>query len=34
VSLGAGPLRTGIFNLADLYIVAGVALLVLQRNPR
>lgn len=26
VSLGAGPLRTGIFNLADVFIVAGVAL--------
>jgi len=26
VSLGAGPLRTGIFNLADVFIIAGVAL--------
>ena len=25
VSLGVGPLRTGVFNLADVYIMAGVA---------
>ena len=29
VSVGLGPLRTGIFNLADVSIVAGVALLLL-----
>jgi signal peptidase II len=29
VSLGLGPLRTGIFNLADVAIVAGLLLLVL-----
>jgi signal peptidase II len=29
VSLGAGPLRTGIFNLADVFIVVGVLLTVL-----
>jgi signal peptidase II len=29
VSLGIGALRTGIFNLADVWILAGVALLVL-----
>lgn len=29
VSLGLGPLRTGIFNVADLAIVAGLLLLVL-----
>jgi signal peptidase II len=28
VSLGAGPLRTGIFNLADVFIVLGVLLTV------
>jgi signal peptidase II len=28
VSVGAGPLRSGIFNLADLAIMAGVALLL------
>ncbi len=28
VSVGVGPLRTGIFNLADVAIVAGVLLLV------
>ncbi len=28
VSLGAGPLRTGIFNLADVFIVAGVLLTI------
>jgi signal peptidase II len=28
VSLGWGPLRTGIFNLADLAVVTGVALLI------
>ena len=29
VSLGLGSLRTGVFNLADVFIVAGVALLLL-----
>lgn len=29
VSVGLGPLRTGIFNLADVLIIAGVALLLL-----
>jgi signal peptidase II len=29
VSLGVGPLRTGVFNLADVYIMAGVALALL-----
>lgn len=29
VSLGFGPLRTGIFNLADLAVVAGAGILVL-----
>jgi signal peptidase II len=29
VSLGIGPLRTGVFNLADLSILAGVGLLLL-----
>lgn len=29
VRLGVGPLRTGIFNLADVCIVAGVAILLL-----
>ena len=28
VSLGIGPLRTGIFNLADVFVLAGVAILV------
>jgi signal peptidase II len=29
VSVGLGPVRTGVFNLADVCIVAGVALLLL-----
>jgi signal peptidase II len=29
MNVGVGPLRTGIFNVADLAIVAGVVLLVL-----
>ena len=35
VSLGVGPLRTGIFNLADVAVMAGVALLLLsfRRKP-
>jgi signal peptidase II len=32
VSLGIGPLRTGIFNLADVGIVAGVLILLLTRH--
>ena len=34
VSLGAGPLRTGVFNLADVCIVAGFALLLLPPGRR
>ncbi|HEY8123705.1 MAG TPA: signal peptidase II, partial [Myxococcota bacterium] len=36
VSLGVGPLRTGIFNLADVAIMAGAALLLLpiRETPR
>jgi signal peptidase II len=33
VSFGLGPLRTGVFNLADVSIVAGVALLLLSLRP-
>lgn len=32
VSLGIGPLRTGVFNVADVAIVAGVLLLALVRS--
>ncbi len=32
VSLGVGRLRTGVFNLADVWILAGVALLALARR--
>jgi signal peptidase II len=32
VSLGVGPLRTGIFNLADVLILAGIALALLPRR--
>jgi signal peptidase II len=32
VSLGVGPLRTGIFNLADVGISTGIALLLLARS--
>jgi signal peptidase II len=32
VSLGFGPLRTGIFNLADVGIVAGLLILLLPRG--
>jgi signal peptidase II len=28
VSVGVGPLRTGIFNLADVFVMAGVAVLL------
>jgi signal peptidase II len=35
LNLGIGPLRTGIFNVADLSLVAGVVLLVVgARKPR
>jgi signal peptidase II len=34
VSLGIGPVRTGIFNVADLAVVAGFLLLVVHRSPR
>jgi signal peptidase II len=34
VSLGVGPLRTGVFNLADVHILAGAALLFLARARR
>jgi signal peptidase II len=34
VSVGAGPLRTGIFNLADVAIMAGIALLLLPDRAR
>jgi signal peptidase II len=34
VSFGLGPFRTGVFNLADASIMAGVALLLLARKPR
>lgn len=35
LNLGIGPVRTGIFNVADLAIVAGVVLLALgRREPR
>jgi signal peptidase II len=33
MNLGVGPVRTGIFNVADLAIVAGVAMLVARRRP-
>lgn len=33
VSIGAGPLRTGVFNAADVFLVAGV-LLILARSLR
>jgi signal peptidase II len=33
LNLGIGPLRTGIFNLADVALVAGVALLWWDRRP-
>jgi signal peptidase II len=34
MNLGIGPVRTGIFNVADLAIVAGIVLLVLLPRPR
>jgi len=33
VSVGLGPLRTGIFNVADVCIVAGAALFLLRPSP-
>jgi signal peptidase II len=30
INLGAGPIRTGIFNVADVAITAGVLLLLVQ----
>ena len=34
MNLGIGPVRTGIFNVADLAIVAGVVLMALKRSKR
>jgi signal peptidase II len=34
MNLGIGPVRTGIFNVADVAIVAGVLVLVFPRNAR
>jgi len=34
VSLGMGPIRTGIFNLADVAVVAGLLLLLARPRPR
>lgn len=34
VSLGFGPLRTGIFNVADVAVIAGVCLVVLSTRAR
>ncbi len=34
MNLGVGPVRTGIFNVADLAIVAGVLLLALRPSSR
>jgi signal peptidase II len=34
LNMGIGPLRTGIFNVADMAIMAGFALLILQRSPQ
>lgn len=34
VSVGLGSLRTGIFNFADLAVIAGVGLVVLATRPR
>lgn len=33
VSVGVGPLRTGIFNLADVAVMAGAALLLFRHRP-
>lgn len=32
LNMGVGPVRTGIFNVADMAIMAGFALLILQRG--
>jgi signal peptidase II len=32
MNLGLGPVRTGIFNMADVQIMAGLALLLLGRR--
>lgn len=34
LNMGIGPLRTGIFNVADMAIMAAFALLILQRGPK
>lgn len=34
LNMGIGPLRTGIFNVADMAIMAGFALLILQTRPK
>jgi signal peptidase II len=34
VSVGMGPIRTGIFNLADVAVVAGLLLLLARPRPR
>jgi len=34
LNMGIGSLRTGIFNVADMAIMAGFALLILQRGPK
>ncbi len=34
LNMGIGPLRTGIFNVADMAIMAGFALLILQPRPK
>lgn len=34
LNMGIGPLRTGIFNVADMAIMAGFALLLLQRSTK
>jgi signal peptidase II len=33
LNVGIGPLRTGIFNVADMAIMAGFAILILYRSP-
>ena len=34
LNMGIGPVRTGIFNVADMAIMAGFALLILQPRPK
>jgi signal peptidase II len=34
LNVGIGPLRTGVFNVADVQIMAAVALFILAREPR